>query len=517
LIVIASAEEAKGRFERMNPLLEMRGIKKRFGATIALDGVDLRVDAGEVLALVGENGAGKSTLMKVLSGAHAADEGEMTLSGEPYSPRNPLDARRRGVAMIYQELSLAPHLTVAENILLGVEPNAGGLLKLGDMERSAGDALQQVGLSHISPKAVVSLLSVAERQLVEIARAIALNSQVLVFDEPTSSLTQADIARLFDLVHNLKNQGHAIIYISHFLEEVRELSNRFTVLRDGKSVGTGDTANVANDQIIAQMVGRSVGELYPRSARQAGEVALEVANLAGKARPQSASLQLRRGEVVGIAGLVGAGRTEFLRALFGLDAILSGSVTIKEFSGAARPAQRWDQGLGLVSEDRKTEGLALELSIAENLTMTRMPTFFSPAKRDQMSREWADKLFVKRRDVTQRIGDLSGGNQQKVAIARLLYHGCDVLLLDEPTRGIDVGSKAEIYRVIDKLALEGRAILMVSSYLPELLGTCDRIAVMCRGVLGPARHVEEVTEHSIMLEATGTAANIQDTPLNEAA
>lgn len=488
----------------MNPLLQMSGIKKRFGATIALDGVDLQVAAGEVLALVGENGAGKSTLMKVLSGAHAPDEGHMTLGGSNYAPKNPLEARKNGVAMIYQELSLAPDLSVVENILLGVEPNSGGILKWGQMQAKAREALAQVGLSHISPMTIVSRLSVAERQLVEIARALALNSRVLVFDEPTSSLTQRDIARLFDLVKRLKAQGQAIIYISHFLEEVRELSDRFTVLRDGKSVGSGETSQVPNSQIIAQMVGRSVEDLYPRSPREAGEVVLELEHVAGVSKPENASLQLRRGEVVGIAGLVGAGRTELFRALFGLDAVKRGDIKVEQYSGVAAPAQRWNQGMGLVSEDRKIEGLALDLSIAENLTMTKMPSFFSPKKRDQISRGWADKLFVKRRDVTQPVGDLSGGNQQKVAIARLLYHGCDVLLLDEPTRGIDVGSKAEIYRVIDRLALEGKAILMISSYLPELLGTCDRIAVMCRGILGEAKPIGQVTEHSIMLEATGT-------------
>jgi ribose transport system ATP-binding protein len=488
----------------ISPLLKMSGIKKRFGATIALNGVDLQVGAGEVLALVGENGAGKSTLMKVLSGAHAPDEGGMTLAGQKYTPKNPLEARRQGVAMIYQELSLAPDLSVAENILLGVEPNRMGILNLSTMQNTATEALAQVGLSHISPQTIVSQLSVAERQLVEIARAIALKSRVLVFDEPTSSLTQADIARLFELVKKLRSQGQAIIYISHFLEEVRELSDRFTVLRDGQSVSTGITAEVTNDQIIAQMVGRNVEDLYPRSHREVGEIILEIHNLEGIKRPHNATLQLRRGEIVGIAGLVGAGRTELFRALFGLDAVKSGSIKIGEYSGRAKPAQRWNQGLGLVSEDRKIEGLALELSIAENLTMTKTPAFFSPRQRDETARTWADQLFVKRRDVTQNIGDLSGGNQQKVAIARLLYHGCDVLLLDEPTRGIDVGSKAEIYRVIDKLALEGKAILMISSYLPELLGTCDRIAVMCRGFLGEAKPVSEVTEHSIMLEATGT-------------
>ncbi len=499
------------------PLLEMHGIKKRFGATIALDGVDLQVAAGEVLALVGENGAGKSTLMKVLSGAHAPDGGHITLEGHNYAPKDPLEARRRGVAMIYQELSLAPHLSAAENILLGVEPNTGGVLKRSQMQATARDALNQVGLTHISPNTQVALLSVAERQLVEIARAIALNSRVLVFDEPTSSLTQRDIGRLFDLVKRLRAQGKAIIYISHFLEEVRELSDRFTVLRDGKSVGGGETTKAKNSDIIAMMVGRSVEDLYPRSVRQPGEVVLEIEHLGGATKPQNASLQLRRGEVVGIAGLVGAGRTEFLRTIFGLDTVKRGRIRLEHFMGSASPAQRWNQGLGMVSEDRKIEGLALNLGINENLTLTKLPAFFNPAARDKKANEWASKLFVKRRSITQPIGDLSGGNQQKVAIARLLYHGCDVLLLDEPTRGIDVGSKTEIYRVIDELAREGRAIIMVSSYLPELLGTCDRIAVMCRGVLGEAKPIAQVTEHSIMLEATGTEIEEARVPEAEAA
>jgi ribose transport system ATP-binding protein len=500
------------------PLLTMQGIRKCFGATVALDGVDLQVDSGEVLALVGENGAGKSTLMKVLSGAHTADVGAMTLDGRLYAPRDPLEARRRGVAMIYQELSLAPHLSVAENILLGVEPHAAGILKRAEMQRISQEALVQVGLSHVSSQTIISQLSVAERQLVEIARAVALGSRVLVFDEPTSSLTQADIVRLFALVKKLRAQGHAIIYISHFLEEVKELSDRFTVLRDGQSVGGGVTAEVPTNDIIAMMVGRSVEDLYPRSKREPGKVVLEVGNLSGEEKLQSAAvrhanLQLRQGEVLGIAGLAGAGRTELLRMIFGLDTVKSGQIEVEVTTGQSvcgnphSPAACWAQGVGMVSEDRKIEGLALGLGINENLTLTKLPAFFSPTQRDADAEHWADKLFVKRRNVRQSIGDLSGGNQQKVAIARLLYHGTDVLLLDEPTRGIDVGSKAEIYRVIDELAKQGKAILMVSSYLPELLGTCDRIAVMCRGVLGPARPVEEVDEHSIMMEATGTMHN----------
>ncbi len=483
--------------------LKMHGVKKRFGATIALDGVDLYVDPGEVLALVGENGAGKSTLMKTLSGAHQPDEGQMWLDGKLYSPRNPLDARRAGVAMIYQELSLARHLTVMENILLGMEPMLGPVMNWPQMRQRAADAMAQLGRPDIRPDAPLAELSIAEQQLVEIGRAVAIGCRVLVLDEPTSSLTQSDIRRLFELVNHLKEQGLAIIYISHFLEEVREISDRFTVLRDGRSVGGGITASAPTSQIISMMVGRDVEDLYPRSARRQGEAMLEVTNLAGRGKPIDASLTLHRGEVVGIAGLIGAGRTEFLRTLFGLDRVRSGQIKVAGCSGIATPAQRWNEGMGMVSEDRKSEGLALTLSIADNITMTHLGPLVSPARQDAESSNWIQKLAVRCRSPRQRVGDLSGGNQQKVAIARLLHHDVDVLLLDEPTRGIDVGSKAQIYKLIDELACKGKAVLMVSSYLPELLGACDRIAVMCKGRLGPAVPVSETNEHKIMLQATG--------------
>jgi ribose transport system ATP-binding protein len=486
----------------------MQGVRKRFGATVALDGVDLSVDRGEVLALVGENGAGKSTLMKVLSGAYQPDEGRMWLEDAPYHPRHPLEARRAGVAMIYQELSLASHLSVAENILLGVEPGRGPLVDWASMRRRAAEAMTLVGHPGIRLDTPVARLSVAEQQLVEIARAVATGSRVLVLDEPTSSLAREDTARLFDLVRRLREQRHAIIYISHFLEEVKEISDRYTVLRDGRSVGGGETASAAPDQIIALMVGRAVDDLYPRSPRAPGEVVLEVLDLGGRVKPRSATLALRRGDVLGIAGLVGAGRTELLRGILGLDAVRRGEVKVATHIGPASeptalPSQRWAQGVGMVSEDRKSEGLALGLSVADNLTLTRLPVLLSPARLDHGARRWADRLGVRCRSMRQSVGSLSGGNQQKVALARLLYHDAEVLLLDEPTRGIDVGSKAEIYRVIDELAGSGKAVLMVSNYLPELLGVCDRIAVMCRGVLGPARPVGEWDEHRLMLEAIG--------------
>ncbi|MDE0770240.1 MAG: sugar ABC transporter ATP-binding protein [Opitutaceae bacterium] len=493
----------------------MRGIHKRFGATQALRGVDISVHPGEVMALVGENGAGKSTLMKVLSGAHASDEGELFLDGEPYTPGNPLHAREQGIAMIYQELSLAPHLSVMENILLGIEPTRRGLILWDEMKSKAAAALSIVGLENLSPKTPVNQLSIAHQQLIEIARAVALDCRVLVLDEPTSSLAAKDIEKLFALVRDLSEKGISVIYISHFLEEVQALSHRYTVLRDGETVGDGQTADASEEAIIALMVGRSVDDLYPRSQRTAGSVVLETNRLAGIDKPNSASIQLRKGEVLGIAGLVGAGRTEFLDIIFGLEPIASGDISIGSYSGSALPALRWQQGVGMVSEDRKTQGLALGLSIADNLTLPKLDglgpgRLVIPSQQAKACEPWIERIPIKCQSARQPVGDLSGGNQQKVAIARLLHADVDILLLDEPTRGIDVGSKAQIYQLIDSLARgeesEGRspkAVLIVSSYLPELLGICDRIAVMCRGQLSKAKPVEDWDEHQLMATAIG--------------
>ena len=486
--------------------LQMRGITKAFGATQALAGVDLDVAPGEVHALVGENGAGKSTLMKVLSGAHPPDRGTMTLGGQPYRPRHPLDAREKGVAMIYQELTIAPHLTVGENVLLGVEPHRGPWVNGAELHRQARRALDEVGLRDLDTRVAAGPLAIATRQLIEVARAVALGAQVIVLDEPTSSLARGDVERLFALVRRLREQGRSVVYISHFLEEVQAVCDRYTVLRDGRSVATGIVAGTALPTIVAHMVGRDVRDLYPRSPRTPGAVVLETTGVAGPVKPEEASISVRRGEVVGIAGLVGAGRTEFLRTIFGLDVITSGRVRVANFSGPASPAHRWGQGVGLLSEDRKVEGLALDRTVAENLTLTKLPRLVRPALLDAATRRWVERLGVRCRGPGQVVGELSGGNQQKIALARLLHHDVDVLLLDEPTRGVDVGAKAEIYRLIDELAARGRAVLMVSSYLPELLGVCDRIAVMCRGRLGPARPVAETDEHRIMAEATGLDA-----------
>jgi ribose transport system ATP-binding protein len=489
----------------MPPILQLSDIRKRFGATIALDGVSFEVAPGEVHALVGENGAGKSTLMKILSGALEPDAGTMQLGGAAYAPAGPLEARRAGVVMVNQELAIAPHLSVAENIVLGAEPGRRGWVRHAESRRIAAAALAELGRPDIRVDALAGDLSIAEQQLVEIARALALGCRVLVLDEPTSSLTQGDVAKLFALVRRLRSQGKSVIYISHFLEEVAALSDRYTVLRDGRSVATGRTAETTMETVAQLMVGRRVDELYVHHTRIPGQVVLEVENIAGAVKPARASLQLHRGEVLGLAGLVGAGRSELLRTIFGLDAVRSGAVRVGVHAGPASPLRRWREGVGYLSEDRKTEGLALNLSLEQNLTLPRLDAFLRPAALARETADWIQRLGVRCAGPGQPVGHLSGGNQQKIALGRLLRNNADVLLLDEPTRGVDIGAKQNIYRLIDQLAGSGKAVLIVSSYLPELLGSCDRVAVMCRGVLGPARPVTDWTEHDIMLAATGTA------------
>ncbi len=486
------------------PLLTMRGVRKQFGATAALCGVDFTVETGSIHALIGENGAGKSTLIRILAGATHADAGEVRLDGRPYHPYDTQAARSAGVCTIYQDLALAPHLTVMENILLGIEPTRfGGVVDWTAMEETARRALREVGHEQISPEFIVGDLPLAEQQLVEIARAVAVGCRLLVLDEPTSALAQKDVQKLFALVRRLQSRGVSVIYISHTLEEVQQLCDRFTVLRDGLTVGTGAVADTPTDRMVTLMVGGDVDNLYPHTARTPGEVLLEIKDLAAERTPKRASLTLHRGEVVGIAGVTGTGRTELLRTIFGLKPVRSGTIRLKSHVGPASPAKQWRRGMGMVSEDRQDEGLALSMSIADNLTLTRLGFFVDPKLQDVSAESWIKRLRVRCNGPRQDIGDLSGGNQQKVAIARLLEHGVDVLLLDEPTRGIDVGSKAQIYRLIDDLACKGKGVIVVSSYPPELLGTCDRIAVMNRGILGEARPASAWDEHSLMMTATG--------------
>jgi ribose transport system ATP-binding protein len=493
-------------------MLRMRGIQKHFGPVRALDGVDLELRRGEVHALVGENGAGKSTLMKVLSGAHAPDRGEMELDGRPYAPTGPLDARRQGVAMIYQELALAPHLTVEQNVALGREPSRFGIVDRRATRAAVAQALEWLDEPGLSPDRVVNTLPPGPRQLVEVARAIVGDSRVVVMDEPTSSLSKREAERLFEVIGRLRMRGVSVIYISHFLEEVRQVAERYTVLRDGRTVETADVPRSSDNDatfiahVIEAMAGRTIDSAFPQVPHEAGEVILEVDALTGARLPDRATLSLRRGEILGIAGLVGAGRTELARAVFGLDAVKAGRVRVGEVWDTGRsPEQRLAAGVGLLSEDRAGEGLALGLSIAENLTLSRPPASFgviSRARQRAATESSARMLALRHRDAEQLVGELSGGGQQKVALARLLHHDADVLLFDEPTRGIDVGTKAEIYRLMGELAARGKAILFISSYLPELLGVCDRIAVMSRGRIGPARAAAEWSEAALLEAAT---------------
>lgn len=497
------------------PALRLEGVAKSFGATVALDGVDLVVQPGEVHALIGENGAGKSTLMNVVAGALRPDAGRMWLHGRRYAPGSTLDARRNAVALIHQELSLCPHLTVTENVLLGRESARRGWLN-GDAGRQRTRALlDNFPHPELGPDRIVGSLPIAAQQVVEICRALSAEARVVLMDEPTSSLQRNDVERLFDLIRRLRSEGIAVVYISHFLEEVREVADRYTVLRDGRSVDTGSLSEVTNAQLISAMVGRPMGGIFPvRTPRPAADPILTVSGLTAPPVLKEASFELRPGEILGIAGLMGSGRTEMVRALFGLDAVKAGTITLRGHTLSARGARastRLRQGFGYLSEDRKGEGLALPMSIADNLTLTaigvrmRLGGWLNLGEQRARAARWVERLGIRAGRVTLPVRTLSGGNQQKVVIGRLLDQDADILLLDEPTRGIDIGSKEQVYETIASAAEAGKAVLMVSSYLPELFGMCDRIAVMSRGRLSASRPIAEWTPETVMTAAIGEA------------
>lgn len=491
-------------------MLNLLNIHKRFGPTIALEGVNLDLRKGEVHALIGENGAGKSTLMNIIAGALHPDQGTMNIDGKPYAPATPLDARRNGIALIHQELSLCPHLTVAENILMGMESSTFGWLDRADLTTRTNNVLRTFHHADIRADKRVSDLSVAARQIVEICRAIAADARIILMDEPTSSLQRDDVAELFSLIRNLRNDGISVIYISHFLEEVRQIADRYTVLRDGRTVASGAIAAVSDNELIAKMVGRPQEKLFPERPRQPSlEVVLRVNNLSSPPLLKQASFELRRGEIFGIAGLMGSGRTQLLRSIFGLDEIESGQIAVATSSRHATPRIRLIQGLGYLSEDRKGEGLTLNQSVADNTTATKFSScsrwgWIDLGRQRQQTEKLINALKIKTNGPRQAVGSLSGGNQQKVVVARLLHQEADVLLLDEPTRGIDIGSKAQVYETIAECAAQNKAVLMVSSYLPELFGMCDRLAVMSRGRLSEAKPITEWTPESVMQAAIGS-------------
>ncbi len=492
-----------------NDILLVSAVSKAFGPVQALNSVDLSVRAGEVHAVVGENGAGKSTLMKVLSGAYHADSGSIELDGSAFAPETPMAARRAGIAMIYQELTLAPHLSVAANITLGLERRRFGCF-LGDRSREVRAVLARLGHEGMDLEQSVGELPIGQQQVVEIARALMLDAKVLIMDEPTSSLSDADKAALFGVIKRVRDDGTAVIYISHFLDEVQCVADRFTVLRDGEAVATGVVAETNLDEIVEAMVGRTLDEMYPKLDHASGEALLDASGVTGVPIPLDIHLKVHRGEILGIAGLVGAGRTEFLRTLFGLEPAVGGHVRVGEKGYLAiklTPSRMLALGVNHLSENRKDEGLATRMTLTENITLGRLSRYRRAGLLELDGERWVSqalctRLNVKYGELGDPVDSLSGGNQQKVALARLLHDDSEVLLLDEPTRGIDVGSKAEIYRLIQELAGEGRAIILVSSYLPELFGVCDTLAVMHRGRLSSVKPVSDWTETEVMRLAT---------------
>jgi len=486
----------------------MRNIHKAFGATKALQGVDLRVHSGQVHILVGENGAGKSTLMKILTGVHPPDEGEIFFQGRPYAVSNPKEALRAGIAMIYQEFNLALDLPVHANLFLGHELSSFGIMRAQEQQILTRKIFALLE-ADIDPGAPVRRLGVAQRQLVEIARALSCNAKVIIMDEPTAALSDKETRKLFETIRSLRDQGVGIIYISHYLEEFGEIGDVHTVLRDGEKVGSGDIASATPQDLIQMMVGRKIEELYPRHERVMGDVLLSVRGLRSPNGTENVSLEVRAGEIVGIAGLVGAGRSEMMRALFGLDPAQVDELQIQRVTVIPpTPRKMLRHHVGLLSEDRAGEGLAQTLSVQTNITLSipkKVSRFgiVSSSKGRELTARLIHDLGIKVESPDQKINQLSGGNQQKVALARLLGAEALVSLLDEPTRGIDVGSKVEIYRLIDALAREGKGVVMVSSYLPELFGMCDSLYVMARGRLSRKYPIHEIDPDGVMALATG--------------
>ncbi|MFF3249530.1 sugar ABC transporter ATP-binding protein [Actinacidiphila glaucinigra] len=491
------------------PVLALEGVSKSFGAVRALRGVSLRLHAGEAHALAGENGAGKSTLIKTLAGVHRPDTGTVLLDGRPVEFHGPGDARDAGVAVIYQEPTLFPDLSVAENIFVGRQPRRSlGRVDHKAVREAAADLFRRLGVD-LDPEQPARGLSIADQQLVEIAKALSFDARVLIMDEPTAALTGSEVSRLFGVVKSLREQGAAVLFISHRLEEIFALCQRVTTLRDGAWIASEPLDGLTEDDLVRRMVGRDLDELYPKQDAEIGEVALSVRRLTREGVFTDVSFEVRRGEIVGLAGLVGAGRSEVARAIFGVDRRDAGEVVVdgKPLRGGA-PSLAMAAGIALVPEDRRAQGLVMDMSIERNIGLTG---FAATTKGGLMSRraersralDWAVRLQVKYARLADVVGTLSGGNQQKVVLAKWLATAPEVLIVDEPTRGIDVGTKAEVHRLLSRLAAEGVAVLMISSDLPEILGMADRVLVMHEGRLTAEIPRSEATEESVMAAATG--------------
>jgi ribose transport system ATP-binding protein len=496
------------------PVLEVRKISKSFPGVRALNNVDLRIWPGEVHALMGENGAGKSTLMKILSGAYRADSGQILIDGKAVQFRSPYDARLAGIGIIYQELTVAPNLTVTGNVFLGSELKRLGFMKdTATMDRKTQEVLNRLGARFQAPDRAAHLV-VAEQQQVEIARALFHKSRVLVMDEPTAALSDRETERLFEIVRQLRSEGLAIIYISHRMAEVYELADRLSVLRDGEYVGELKRAEFSADKVIEMMVGRRIEEFYERASHTPGPIVLDVKDVGDGKRVKHASFQLRKGEVVGLAGLVGAGRTELARLVFGADKRKSGEIFLNGRKlKINRPLDAIRSGIGYVPEDRKLQGVFLQMSSAANITMNIIGRYavggiLNFGKLKERATAEIEAMHVRTASLASVAGGLSGGNQQKLLLARWLEINPKVLLLDEPTRGVDVGAKAEIYALIQRLVEKGMAVLFISSELPEVVGVCDRVLVMREGEISGEVGGDtgiEITQQNIMKLATDVA------------
>lgn len=507
--------ESPGTQTVAEPLLEVRGISKRFGATPALTDVGFDVRPGEIHSLTGENGAGKSTLMKIITGNYSPDAGTILVGGEPVRFSSPREAQAAGIAIIHQELNTIPEMTVAENLSLGQEPNTLGVLNTRRLVADAREKLALVG-SDIDPRTPIGRLSVGMQQMIEIARALSENARVLVLDEPTAALSQSESRRLFALLNEMRERGMGLVYISHRMEELWELSDRLTVLRDGKYVGTRAMSETTSHEIVSMMVGREINDLYGHTRREHGDVRLQVRDLAGRNGIGPVSFDVRGGEVVSLVGLIGAGRTEVVRMIYGADHAVSGhSLLDGEPLRSSDPKRSIRDGVALLPESRKDQALFLEQSVTENIevsTLGRHSSFGVTSRRrlrKAVQPVW-EALRVKASSPEIAVKSLSGGNQQKAVLARMLLQEPRLMILDEPTRGVDIGAKSEIYRIIDEIAAQGAAVLIVSSDLPEALGISDRLLVMHEGRLVADLDAEGATEELVMEHATGTFSDTKE-------
>lgn len=492
-------------------LLSITDASKRFGGVQALDGASLTVEAGQIVGLLGENGAGKSTLVKTLAGLHQLDAGSIDLDGVPFRQGNPRSAREQGVAIIYQEPSLFPDLTLAENVFVGRQPLAGGRVDWAGMVERTSTLFTDLGID-LDPHRQARGLSIADQQMVEIIKALSMDAKLIVMDEPSAALSAAEVARLLAVARQLKAQGRGVVYISHRLDEVFEVCDSITVMRDGATVASALVAETDTAQIVRWMVGREITEMFPKVAAEVGEVVLEVDGLSSAGEFHDISLTVRRGEIVALSGLVGSGRSEVVRAIFGIDPIDSGTIKLRgRHMKAHSPAASMAAGIGLVPEDRRLQGLFMPASIAHNSAITvlkrlRRGLFLMTRSERAVAVDWAERLRLKYANINDPVERLSGGNQQKVVLSKWLATEPILLIVDEPTRGIDVGTKAEVHRLLSEQAAKGMAILMVSSDLPEVLGMADRILVMREGRLVAEINRSEATQETVMTAAAGAVA-----------